>query len=452
MRRLHLVHRRPSTTILFRALLAGLAALLVAPALPGAPARAAGPTVVSLTFDDGGYDQFANARPLLDARGMHGTFYINSGRVGASGYMSQSDLATLAAAGHEIGGHTVSHADLNALSVDDQRREICNDRVALLGMGFTVKNLAYPYGSANATTEQVAAECGYNSARSVGGVVSPGSCSGCPYAESTPPVDTYFTQTPDSVHDTTTLEQLKTYVTQAETHGGGWVQLVMHHVCDGCGGDYEVSPATLAAFLDWLGPRAATGTTVRTVNEVVGGALKPGVPGPSLSSPDPNELVQNASLESVGTNSLPSCFQYGGFGTNSYAWSRTTDAHTGSYAEQVTVSSWSSGDRKLVTRQDTGACAPAAVAGHTYSAKVWYRGSWSATSRVQLVVYYRNAAGGWVYWLTGPALPVSAAWAQTPAYVTPPVPAGATALSFGLALVGTGTLLTDDYSLRDTSA
>ncbi|NYF55364.1 polysaccharide deacetylase family protein [Micromonospora purpureochromogenes] len=449
MSALNRFHRR-ARSIASRALLVGLAALLAPVALPGA-AQAAPATVVSLTFDDGGYDQYANARPLLDAHGMHGTFYINSGRVGAGGYMSQANLSALAAAGHEIGGHTVSHAALNTLSADDQRREICNDRVALLGMGFTVKHLAYPYGSADATTKQVAVECGYNSGRSVGGVVSPGSCGGCPYAESVPPADAYFTQTPDSVRTVTNLDQMKRYVSQAEEHGGGWVQLVMHHVCDGCGGDYEVSPTVLAAFLDWLAPRAASGTTVRTVDEVVGGPLQPGVPGPTLASPEPGELVQNASLESVGTNGLPSCFQYGGFGTNTYAWTRTTDAHTGSYAQQLAVSAWSSGDRKLVTRQDAGSCAPPAVAGHRYSAGVWYRGSWGSTARVQLVLYYRNSSGAWVYWATGPAVPASASWIRTPAYLSPPVPAGATGLSFGLALVGAGTLTTDDYTLVDSA-
>ncbi|MEH0843238.1 polysaccharide deacetylase family protein [Micromonospora sp. CPCC 205711] len=432
------------------ALVVGLA-LLLAPATRPTAARAAGPTVVSLTFDDGGYDQYLNARPLLDAHGMHGTFYINSARIGAAGFMSQADLATLAAAGHEIGGHTVSHAALTALSPDDQRRELCNDRVALLGLGFTVKNLAYPYGSADATTRQIAAECGYNSARSVGGVVSPGSCNGCPYAESVPPVAAYFTQTPDSVKATTTLATLQGYVTQAEQHGGGWVQLVMHHVCDGCGEDYEVSPATLASFLDWLALRADAGTTVKTVDEVIGGVLQPGVPGPSLAAPTPGELVQNASLESATNNGLPSCFQYGGLGTNTYAWTRTTDAHSGSYAQQLTVSAWTSGDRKLVTRQDAGSCAPPAVAGHTYRAGVYYRGSWGAGSRAQLVLYYRTAAGSWVYWATGPVVPASGSWVATPAYLTPPVPSGATALSFGLALVGTGSLLTDDYTLIDTA-
>jgi len=425
-------------------------ALTVTPAITGTSAQAdpVASTVVSLTFDDGARDEYVNARPILDARGVRATFFINSGRVNAPGFMSRSELATLAAQGHEIAGHTVSHPDLPTMSADDQRREICNDRVALLNMGFQVTNLAYPYGAANATTRQVAAECGYNSARTVGGIVSPGACAGCAFSETIPPAQPYLTRTPDSVKTDTSLDALKNYVTQAEQHGGGWVQLVMHHVCDGCGDAYAISPATLSALLDWLAPRAANGTHVKTVNDVIGGAVKPGVPGPPLPVPADGNLVQNASLESVGASNVPTCFQLGGFGTNTFTWTRTSDAHTGSYGEQLTITAYTSGDRKLVTKQDAGSCVPPAVGGHTYRVGVWYKGSWAATVNTRIVLYYRSGSGAWVYWTSGPLVPATGTWTQT-SVVTPAVPAGATGLSFGLALAGPGTLYTDDYSVVD---
>ena len=90
--------------------------------------------------------------------------------------LTQAQLAGLQSDGNEIGGHTVSHADLPTLDADEQKRQVCNDRVALLNQGFTVGNFAYPYGDANLTTKQTVASCGYNSARGVGDVVSPGTC------------------------------------------------------------------------------------------------------------------------------------------------------------------------------------------------------------------------------------------------------------------------------------
>jgi peptidoglycan/xylan/chitin deacetylase (PgdA/CDA1 family) len=276
------LRRRPTLT-------AGLFALTVVVATAVSPflqradaAAAAGNTLVSLTFDDGTQDQYDNARPLLNAHHMKATFYINSGRFGTTGYLSEREVHRLATDGHEIGGHTLTHPDLVTLPPNDQKRTICNDRVALLNLGLAVRNFAYPFGSSNASARQAAADCGYNSARTVGGIVSPTSCSGCPYASTIPPADLYRTRTPDSVKTGTTLADLKSYVRNAEGHGGGWVALVIHHVCNRCGDEYAISPALLGEFLDWLQPRTSSGTRVVTVDDVIGGRTKPAVPGPVL--------------------------------------------------------------------------------------------------------------------------------------------------------------------------
>ena len=56
------------------------------------------------------------------------------------------------------------------------------------------------------------------------------------------------------------------------------MQLVFHHLCDGCDA-YSISPATFTALLDWLQPRAAGGTVVETTAQVIGGPVQPPVPG-----------------------------------------------------------------------------------------------------------------------------------------------------------------------------
>jgi Polysaccharide deacetylase len=62
---------------------------------------------VSLEFDDATPDQL-QAQGILAAHGMHGVFFVNSGRIGLNGYMTLAQLQGLAADGNEIGGHTVS--------------------------------------------------------------------------------------------------------------------------------------------------------------------------------------------------------------------------------------------------------------------------------------------------------------------------------------------------------
>jgi peptidoglycan/xylan/chitin deacetylase (PgdA/CDA1 family) len=404
-------------------------------------------TIVAIQFDDGDADQF-QVRSMLTNHGMDATFYINSARIGASGYMTLDQLQTLQADGNEIAGHTVTHADLPTLGPDEQARQVCNDRVALLNLGFPVRSFAYPYGDFNSSTETVVSGCGYNNARTIGGLVTPSSCSGCPYSDTIPPHDVFAIPTPDSIKAGTTLAQMQGFVLQAEQHGGGLVPLVMHHVSTSCTDDYCVSPTTLEQFLAWLEPRASSGTTVAKIGDVVGGAVKPGVPGPPPPPPStgPN-LIQNPSLEVDANNDqVADCWQLGGFGTNTFTWARTTDAHTGSFAEQVTMSSFTDGDRRLITRQDLGTCSPSVTPGHTYLVSAWYK----TTGNSRIVVYTRNAAGNWVFFAQqAAALPAASAWTST-TFTTPAVPAGTTALSIGMSLRSTGTLAMDDFSIGDT--
>jgi peptidoglycan/xylan/chitin deacetylase (PgdA/CDA1 family) len=430
------------------ALLALASTAVASPQSAETPANLAvsqAPVVVSLTFDDGNADQY-QTRTVLANHAMQATFFVNSGRIGLNGYMTQAQLAGLQNDGNEIGGHTVSHADLPTLDADEQKRQICNDRVALLNQGFTVTNFAYPYGDTNLTTKQIAASCGYNSARGVGDIVSPGTCDGCPYAEQMPPVDPYKTDTPDSVKRTTTLDVMQGYVTQAETHGGGWVQLVFHHVCDGCD-PYSVRPSTLASFLDWLAARAASGTTVKTVREVIGGSTQPGVSGPPPAPPESlTNLLKNPSLEDDSNgDSVPNCWQRGGYGTNTYTWAKITDAHTGNAAQQAQITNYTSGDRKLISSQDLGSCAPSARAGHAYHVAGWYK----SNAQLRLVAYSRISAGGWLFWSQSPVLAPASNWTRA-AWTTPQLPSGATAVSVGFSLRSTGSMTVDDFVLADS--
>ena len=188
--------------------------------------------------------------------------------------MNWAQLDSLAADGNEIGGHTLTHVDLTTISLAAAQTEVCSDRQELVNRGFPAVDFAYPYGASNAAVEQIVQGCGYSSARANSGLWN--NCDACPYSETIPPADTYATRTAGSPTQATTLVDLQGYVTQAETHGGGWVQITFHQLCtphnlpDGC--DVNSTPlATMTAFLDWLQPRSATGTVVKTVQEALAG-------------------------------------------------------------------------------------------------------------------------------------------------------------------------------------
>ncbi|WP_257460629.1 polysaccharide deacetylase family protein [Archangium lipolyticum] len=398
-----------------------------------------GQVAVSLNFDDGLATQLS-AASMLVAHGMRGTFFVNSGRLGRSGYLTLEQVRGLHDAGHEIGGHTLTHPRLTSLTPDQQRREICDDRAALLNAGFRVTSFAYPFGDKDAVTRQIVIDCNYNSARESGGLRSPS-----PAAEPVPPADPYAVRTHGSVQVTTTLADLQDYVRRAEQAGGGWVPIVFHHICSPCDPSqtYSTAPATLTAFLDWLAPRASRGTFVATMDAVIGGTLKPAAGGPS-----PGQILKNPSLElDSNGDGTPDCWQRGGFGSNTFTWTRTSDAHGGSWAQQVRITNISSGDRKLITLQDSGTCAPPTTTGHRYRISAWYK----ATTPVRFKAYYRNSSGAWSYWTQGPLLPAQSSYTYAE-WTTPPAPAEALALSVGLSIDHVGTLTMDDFALADVDA
>jgi hypothetical protein len=67
-----------------------------------------------------------------------------------------------------------------------------------------------------------------------------------------------------------------------------------------------------------------------------------------------------------------------------------------------------------------------------------------------MVTYYRSAAGVWTFWRAQP-IPAAADWNHV-TWLTPPLPAGATAVGVGFSLLSTGTATMDDLSLNDADA
>lgn len=445
--------RRPLSAGFRRWCAVAVVSLLVAMlpvVLVGHPAAAAErKTVVSLLFDDGAADQLAAAN-ILRAHGVIGTFYIVSGAVGTPGFLTLDQLHRLAAAGDEIGAHSVSNLDLTRVPADEARRQACLSRTTLLDWGFRVSSFAYPGGAHNAGIESIVRDCGYASGRLASGIRSPVDCGDCANAEGMPPADAYAVRTPGQVTNAWTLADLQGVVTNAEDSGGGWVPLLFHHVCDlGCADD-AVRPALLDQFAAWLAPRAATGTVVETVDAVAGGSTRPavtaaaaashGVVNGSLEREGPAALVDPESERTLDSD-VPECWMVAGYGANTAAWQRVRLA-TGRWAERATMTAYTSGDTKLVQRFDLGTCTPTAVPGTSYELSTWY----VASARVQYAVFYRDQTGKWIYWINSPDFPPASAWTVA-RWRTPPVPARATGLSFGLALFSVGSLTTDDYSV-----
>jgi Polysaccharide deacetylase len=435
------------------------ASAMVTAGLTAMPASAAtSPTVVSLTFDNQWESQMT-AAATMHAAGMAGTFYIISGWIGQSGFLSMSDLNTLVGYGDEIGGKTVDNADLPTLSSAEAERQICLGRDVLLSDGFQVTDFAYPFADLNATDETLTQQCGFNSGRGVGNLNSldQGGCRypDCPYAETIPPADPYQIKTPDDSESTTTVAQMEGDVTAALNHGGGWLTFSFHQICatstSGCDPTYSFSPQKFQQFVTWLQGQKSKGVSVKTVQQVIGGSVKPAVTAPATpAAPIGANALVNPTLTAADsvTPTNPRCWLNATFGSNSptFTWS-TTGGQGGGGKETINMSGLSSGDAKLITTKDLGQCSPTVTTGDTYQLSAYYQ----STVPVFFTVYARDANGSWSYWTQSPTFAPSSGWTKA-TWLAPQVPATVTAISYGMTISSNGTLSTSNYSLVDTGS
>jgi peptidoglycan/xylan/chitin deacetylase (PgdA/CDA1 family) len=290
--------------------LAGIVAVFVVRAiLPGdaASSTATRPghtppsaTTVTLTFDDAYEDQWLYGVPLLRSHHMTGTFYvITSDSDGPYPCcMSWAQLRILQGEGDDIGSHTVHHADLPKVTAATATREVCASRQDMMKNGIDdPESFAYPFGSFNAANEKVVARCGFTTARQGGGISSSNTTPGPPWQETLPPKDPEAVRTiaVDGVRPIQ-LRDLQRYVVGAAAHGGGWLPITFHDVCDAYAADFihcmstygAIEDIVLRQFLDWLGKAghrggAPAGTVVRTMRWAINTVKGPDTTAPTTT-------------------------------------------------------------------------------------------------------------------------------------------------------------------------
>ena len=238
----------------------------------GSAAAAPGDTIVSIQFDDGISDQY-QAGALLASHGMHGTFFINSGEVGSSGfYMTWSQIHDLASAGNEIGGHTLHHPDLATISTAQAHAGDLRRPHRARESGFHGHELRVPLRlhqqlrsrrSSRAAATPPAAASRASSRRAA--------------ARSAPSRRRCRRRIPSSrarpenaaEHDDAGRPPGLRHAGRAARRRLGAGGLPPHlHI--GCTDTYSTTPTTLNDFLTWLQPRAASNHTfVRTTREAL---------------------------------------------------------------------------------------------------------------------------------------------------------------------------------------
>jgi peptidoglycan/xylan/chitin deacetylase (PgdA/CDA1 family) len=126
--------------------------------------------LVSLFFDDGYWNQYQVALPVLLKHDFKATFGVITGSIGKGHglweYMDVKELEVLAALGMDIAGHTRTHHDLTENLTDEQlREEIIDSKIYLEQMGFEVSTMIYPYCAWNDRIIEYVTGAGYTCAR-----------------------------------------------------------------------------------------------------------------------------------------------------------------------------------------------------------------------------------------------------------------------------------------------
>lgn len=106
--------------------------------------------VVTLTFDDGSLTTYTNAWPILAAAEQPGMLYVTTDYIGGNDFsMNWSQVQELHNNGWEIGAHSVTHAELPAISPNEAEDEINDCYDELLDYGIEAKSFATPFGAYN---------------------------------------------------------------------------------------------------------------------------------------------------------------------------------------------------------------------------------------------------------------------------------------------------------------
>lgn len=126
----------------------------------------------ALTFDDGFDNFYTDALPVLSDYRMRATVFLVPGFCGSRSawdrqpeshlsreLMSWSRIEEIRRAGMELGAHTMTHADLTTIPLEQARREILDSKQAIEDrIGQRVSAFAYPYGAESPALREIVKE------------------------------------------------------------------------------------------------------------------------------------------------------------------------------------------------------------------------------------------------------------------------------------------------------
>jgi len=120
------------------------------------------PRPIIITFDDGNLDNYTVAFPIMKKYGFTGVLYIPYNYIGVDNHMTVDQIKEMAAAGWEIGSHSMSHPNLIGMPGDRLRAEIVDSRTRMEELlGVPILTFAYPFGDVGSSAVDYVKFAGY---------------------------------------------------------------------------------------------------------------------------------------------------------------------------------------------------------------------------------------------------------------------------------------------------
>ena len=126
--------------------------------------------IAIINFDDNWKSQYQYAKPILDKFKFKATFYVVCDYIDKKNRISWNELQNLYTEGHEIGSHSMSHANLDNIMTDVAHNEIIQSKKCIEDRGIKVNSFSYPFNSGDDNSEILdLVSSNYEFARTAGG-------------------------------------------------------------------------------------------------------------------------------------------------------------------------------------------------------------------------------------------------------------------------------------------
>lgn len=217
--------------------------------------------LVSVTFDDSWESSYRNGAPILQKYGIPTTQYVLPGSFNDPAYLSESQVTSLQAAGHDIQSHSVSHQDLKRLSAEQLEKELRDSRQQLSRLlNKEVQNFSAPYSSFDARVTSRMQAYYYSQRNTYADIRSVGD-------EDVNLRTTFdpYSITAFAVRRDTSVEDIEAFLAYAKARKA-WALLVYHEVGNTSDSMFNVSPHQLD---DQMAAVKKSGVKAATVSQVM---------------------------------------------------------------------------------------------------------------------------------------------------------------------------------------